>query len=51
MNNTPNSIDQVNMQCDMGLASSVDERPRPTDADGTKLDGLAERAKGTTLRG
>jgi hypothetical protein len=29
MNNTPNnSIDQVNIQCDMELASMVDERPR-----------------------
>jgi hypothetical protein len=46
MNNTPNIIDQVNMQRDMRLASSVDEQPRLRDVDGTKLGGSVERAKG-----
>jgi hypothetical protein len=50
MNNTPNSLDQINMQRDMGLSSSIDERPRPRDVRGTKLGGSTERAEGTTRR-
>jgi hypothetical protein len=63
MNNTPNNnIDQVNMQCDMELASMVYKRPRLRGVGGTKLGGSAalgraQRAKdrhrieGTTRRG
>jgi hypothetical protein len=51
MNNIPNNIDQVNMQCDMGLASSVDERLRLRDIGRTKLGGSAEHAEGIMCQG
>jgi hypothetical protein len=52
MNNTPNSsIDQVNMQRDMELASMIDKRPRLRGIGGSKLGGLATLGQAQRVKG
>jgi hypothetical protein len=52
MNNTPyNSIDQINMQRDMELASMVDERPRLQGCRRDQARWFGHTGMGTTRRG